>query len=303
MKIRTRLCLVSTVLIASLLLASCGSGSPHTSPPVYYTVGGTVTKLVDTGGGLHLQNNGSDTLSVDANGTFTFATQVASGGTYNVKISAQPSAPAQTCGVTNGTGTVTSDVTNIVVDCGHNEWTWMSGVNFANQAGTYGTLGTAAAGNLPGSRFPAATWIDSSGNLWLFGGDGCDSNAACWGSLNDLWKYDGSQWTWMSGASVPERKGTYGTLGTAAPDNTPGARRRSAAWTDSTGNMFLFGGCGVDGNGLSSYLNDLWKYSNNQWTWMGGAEVGYQAGTYGTPGTASASNIPGARWGGACSTR
>lgn len=288
-----------SALLMSLFLVACGNGSSHISPPVYYTVGGTVTKLVGTGGGLHLQNNGGDTLNVDANGTFSFATQVTRGSTYNVVISTQPSAPAQTCGVTNGTGTATGDVTNIVVDCGHNEWTWMSGENLVNQPGAYGTLGTAAAGNLPGSRFPAATWIDLNGNLWLLGGDGCDSNAACWGSLNDLWKYDGSQWTWMSGSNVTERPGIYGTLGTASADNTPGARRRSAAWTDSNGNMFLFGGCGVDGNGISSYLNDLWKYSNNQWTWIGGAEFGYQAGAYGSLGTAGPSNIPGARWGGA----
>jgi N-acetylneuraminic acid mutarotase len=286
-------------LLMSLFLVACGNGSSHTSPPVYYSVGGAVTKLVGNGGGLHLQNNGSDTLSVDANGTFAFATQVASGSTYSVTISAQPSTPAQRCGVTNGTGTVTGDVTDIVVDCGHNEWTWMSGINLVNQAGTYGTMGSTGTGNLPGSRFPAATWMDASGDLWLLGGDGCDSNDACWGSLNDLWKFDGSQWTWMSGANVTERAGTYGTMGIAAPDNTPGARRRSAAWTDSNGNMFLFGGCGVDGNGLPSYLNDLWEYSNNQWTWTGGSEVGYQAGTYGTLGVASASNIPGARWGGA----
>lgn len=232
------------------------------------------------------------------NGAFTFATQVASGSSYSIKISTQPSAPAQTCGVTNGTGTVTGNVTSIVVDCGHNEWAWTSGANLMNQAGTYGTQGTAAAGNLPGSRFPAVSWIDSKGNLWLFGGDGCDSNANCSGSLNDLWKYDGSQWTWMSGPNVPDTQGTYGTLGAPAPDNIPGARRRSAGWTDSNGNLFLFGGSGVDEHWTWGYMNDLWKYDGSQWTWIGGAAVVYQAGTYGTLGTGSASNVPGARWGG-----
>ena len=37
----------------------------------------------------------------------------------------------------------------------------------AGQAGVYGTLGTAAAGNLPGGRTLASTWTDSSGNLWV----------------------------------------------------------------------------------------------------------------------------------------
>ena len=297
-RINRMLCSV-LVLSTSFTLLSCSNGSPHTTPPVYYSVGGTVSKLAGTGGGLHLQNNRADTLGVDANGTFTFATKLASGTSYNVQISTQPSSPAQTCGVTNGAGTVTGDVTNIVVDCGHNEWAWMSGVNLVSQAGVYGTEGTAAASNMPGSRFPAVTWSDASGNLWLFGGDGCDSGvASCYGSLNDLWKYSNGQWTWMSGANYADQQGTYGTLGTPASDNTPGARRRSAGWTDANGNLFLFGGSGVDEHWTWGYLNDLWKYNGGQWTWIGGAAVVYQAGTYGTLGTASASNIPGARWGG-----
>jgi hypothetical protein len=53
----------------------------------------------------------------------------------------------------------------------HNEWTWMGGSNIANQPGNYGTLGTPAPGNIPPNRWYAASWVDSSGNLWLFGGD------------------------------------------------------------------------------------------------------------------------------------
>ena len=36
-----------------------------------------------------------------------------------------------------------------------------------------------------------STWIDSSGNLWLFGGYGYDSTGQL-GYLNDLWQYDPS---------------------------------------------------------------------------------------------------------------
>ena len=38
------------------------------------------------------------------------------------------------------------------------------------QPGVYGTLGTPAAGNIPGGRLDAASWTDDNGNLWLFGG-------------------------------------------------------------------------------------------------------------------------------------
>jgi hypothetical protein len=63
-------------------------------------------------------------------------------------------------------------------------------------AAVYGTLGQAAAGNAPGGREAAATWTDSSGNLWLFGGDGFDS-ADAFGDLNDLWEFnpEANEWT------------------------------------------------------------------------------------------------------------
>ena len=48
---------------------------------------------------------------------------------------------------------------------------------------------------------------------------------------------------------------------------------------------------------LKGYLNDLWKYSNNQWTWVSGNNSVNAAGVYGTQGVASASNYPGARYG------
>ena len=90
-------------------------------------------------------------------------------------------------------------------------------------AGTYGTQGTAAAGNIPGARNRDVTWTDAAGNFWLFGGDGYDS-AGTQGFLNDLWKYSAGQWTWMGGSNVVNQQGTYGTQGTAAAGNVPGAR-------------------------------------------------------------------------------
>ena len=52
-------------------------------------------------------------------------------------------------------------------------------------------LALASASNVPGARGSqgiAVTWTDSSGNFWLFGGDGYDSTGA-WAELNDLWRY------------------------------------------------------------------------------------------------------------------
>jgi predicted transcriptional regulator len=87
-----------------------------------YTIGGTVSGLVGTG--LVLQDNGSDNLTVTTNGTFAFATSIASGGAYAVTVLQSPTAPSQTCTVTNGSGTVTgANVTSATVTCTTNKYT------------------------------------------------------------------------------------------------------------------------------------------------------------------------------------
>jgi large repetitive protein len=86
-----------------------------------YTIGGTVSGLAGTG--LVLQDNGGDNLTVSANGTFTFATSVASGANYAVTVLTQAQGPAQTCAVTMGTGTAGSaNVTNVAVTCTTNTY-------------------------------------------------------------------------------------------------------------------------------------------------------------------------------------
>ena len=88
--------------------------------------------------------------------------------------------------------------------------------------GVYGTKGTPEAGNVPGGRNCSVSWTDGSGNLWLFGGYGAAASGS--GYLNDLWKWDGTNWTWVSGSNTPGQFGTYGTQGIAAPENVPGGR-------------------------------------------------------------------------------
>jgi len=81
-----------------------------------YTVGGSVSGLA--GSGLALSLNGGANLPISAIGTFTFPTSVASGANYAVTVAAQPSAPAQVCTVSNGSGTIAgADVTNVGVSC------------------------------------------------------------------------------------------------------------------------------------------------------------------------------------------
>jgi N-acetylneuraminic acid mutarotase len=177
-------------------------------------------------------------------------------------------------------------------------WTWVSGDNGENASGVYGTVGTAAATNLPGARYSSSSWIDAAGNLWLFGGYGYDSTGAV-GKLNDLWRYSPSTqvWTWISGGNTDDAAGVYGTQGTAAAANVPGARYSASSWIDSTGNLWLFGGYGYDAAGGVGSLNDLWRFSptTNEWTWVGGGSGDNATGAYGARGAASAANVVGAR--------
>ncbi|HEV2484205.1 MAG TPA: kelch repeat-containing protein [Terracidiphilus sp.] len=181
------------------------------------------------------------------------------------------------------------------------QWAWMAGSSTLGSTeshpGVYGTLGVAAPGNIPGSRDSAATWTDMSGNLWLFGGYGDDVNNLA-GYLNDLWEFNPStlQWTWMAGSTTRYPLGVYGTLGAPSSANTPGGRQNAAAWTDSNGNFWLFGGAGAN----APDPNDLWKFNPSalEWTWMSGNQAGSAGvpyGVYGTLDVPAPVNIPGGR--------
>jgi N-acetylneuraminic acid mutarotase len=258
-------------------------------------VGGTISGLTVSSVVLA---NGSATVSVAAGASsWTFPSSFAAGSSYSVTVQTQPT--GEQCQVSGGSGMDTGDVGNVTVVCGFGQWVWEGGLNTVNASGVYGTQGTASASNVPGARYSASSWIDSSGNLWLFGGVGYDSTGGA-GNLNDLWRYSPStkEWTWISGGNGVNAAGIYGTQGTASASNVPGARYSASSWIDSSGNLWLFGGVGYDSTGGTGNLNDLWRYSpgTQEWTWISGGNGVNAAGIYGTQGTASASNAPGARY-------
>jgi len=56
-----------------------------------------------------------------------------------------------------------------------NTWTWISGSDSHNQLGIYGEKGKPSPENVPGARYGALGWFESSTQtLWLFGGYGYD---------------------------------------------------------------------------------------------------------------------------------
>lgn len=151
-------------------------------------------------------------------------------------------------------------------DISTGEWTWVKGPNTSNDPGTYGIQGIPSAANVPPARSEcSASWVDSTGNFWLFGG---------WSpgqSFNDLWKYDpiSNEWTWMKGSSSQGAPNVYGTKGVSNSTNTPGARNAYTKWNDGHNNLYLFAG---DAFALGELYNDVWKYSiaTNEWVWISG---------------------------------
>jgi hypothetical protein len=378
-----------------------------TCPAVTYSVGGTVVGLAGvtpnngplTDGSFVIEDTLGNSLTITENGPFTFATSYALNDHYSVSILHSSDIQSQLCTRVNPTGVVTANVTSIVIDCAHNDWTWIDGTNTAGTtaAPQYGSFPNSPPTtipnpftNTPGARFGAAGWTDKYGNLFLFGGDGWELSGnpdpdTLDDDMNDLWVcsfniggyvYDYCEWQliggydpktesvagtsttvgaqiianaqhegqgttypgapfspearegaatwvdsngnfWMFGGQIPGAKfvselweyntstlnpsnytttegtwisqgglgvdqpGTYGTGG------FPGSRVNAASWTDHNGNLWLFGGYGYDGSGNVGYLNDLWEYTSAGWVWVSGGSTNLanQNGVYSGSGT------------------
>jgi len=304
------------------------TGVVVTCPAVTYSVGGTVFGLAGvphnngplTDGTFILQNVLGNTLTVTENGPFVFATPEALNDQFQISVLHDPSTQFEGCTIWGYKGVVTANITNVEVDCGHNDWTWIDGTKTAGIANppapVYGafpaTLPTNTPNpftNTPGARHSAAGWTDRFGNLFLFGGDGWELSGSSApdtlnGAMNDLWvcvKYDIDDCQWQLvggydptvylkttiGASIiasaqQEGNGPY-------PFVVPPARLGAGTWTDSAGNLWLFGGS--DGG---QFLNDLWVYNTSvfdgstttyqtkegQWTQVKGSTAHDQPGTY-----------------------
>ncbi|HUL35228.1 MAG TPA: kelch repeat-containing protein [Candidatus Eisenbacteria bacterium] len=382
-----------------------------TCAAVTYSVGGTVVGLAGvppsngpiTDNSFIIQNVLGNTLIIPQNGPFTFATPEALNDQFQISVFHGPSSQGQGCTLWDYKGVVTTNITSIIVDCGHNDWTWIDGKNTAGSVlamPQYGAFPTTAPTtipnpftNTPGARYGAAGWTDSSGSLFLFGGDGwelsgkspadtlnfamndlwvCDMSwgdycqwqlvggydptpitvngkattvgaqiilgaqyaggypfvvpagrlgASTWkdsagsfwlfgGSdgnnfLSDLWQYNHSGlnsgnytttegvWSHISGSLAADQAGVYPPNANPAP----GARTNAVTWTDASGNLWLFGGYGYDGQGpaVLGFLNDLWEYTGGKWVFVGGSSTANQNGVYGQQGTPDSANLPGGR--------
>src|ERR1044071_7666111 len=73
------------------------------------------------------------------------------------------------------------------------QWVWEKGSNTPNPIASYGIQGVPSASNNPPGLYEFNNWVDSQGNLWIFGG--LDVNGDVY---SDLWKYNPAtnDWTW-----------------------------------------------------------------------------------------------------------
>jgi hypothetical protein len=106
--------------LAVLALTGCGGGGGCFL--CFYTLDGTASGL--SGSGLKLGDGSYGTVTIAANGTFSFGGGYYPGETYDVTVITQPTNPSQTCVVSNAVGTIgNTDVSNIAVSCNTNTYT------------------------------------------------------------------------------------------------------------------------------------------------------------------------------------
>lgn len=81
-----------------------------------FTIGGSVTGLNPLSQ-VTLINNGTDPLTITADGAFTFSKPVAANSSYKVTIDTPPN--SEICTISNGVGTgINANVTTVLVSCG-----------------------------------------------------------------------------------------------------------------------------------------------------------------------------------------
>jgi hypothetical protein len=171
-----------------------------------------------------------------------------------------------------------------------NNWTWMKGDSTFDKPEVYGDEGVESADNNPRATYFANTWVDGTGNFWLW-------------EDSILWKFNAIGNNWTPVRLNFNRPASYGSKSIPAAANQPEFRNAPITWSDMSGNLWLMGGWGYRefADTAEGSMNDLWKFDplTNYWTWIRGDSNFFRDGYYGNKGVTDPLNEPPSRAGGA----
>jgi gliding motility-associated-like protein len=148
-----------------------------------------------------------------------------------------------------------------------NEWTWMAGTNFSQNA-SFGPPGIFSTNYTPqGITEDNVTWVDNQNNLWLYVS-----------GSSDLWEFDvvTKQWAWIKGNHGNATAGVYGPMKQWSANNIPpsgvaycGGLKNVKGWLEIL--------IPNPGNGFS---NELWAYDVLQQMWSLRSRTAGTSGAY-----------------------
>lgn len=145
-------------------------------------------------------------------------------------------------------------------------WSLESGAENRVSRHRYGTHGVPSISNSPIGRISAQTWIDGAGHLHLFGGGSSLKNRKEFNYMNDLWKWDGSRWIWLSGYAQFDTHSSYNGIGMRSRANMPGARAGTVGVKSAHGDFIIFGGFSSTLSPKNKVLYELWSWHRNSWS-------------------------------------
>jgi N-acetylneuraminic acid mutarotase len=113
-----------------------------------------------------------------------------------------------------------------------------------------------------GARYNHSMVYHPNGYLIVFGGYGYDIYSTA-GLLNDLWQYDFvlNEWAYLSDYQNVKGQFLNPSLGII------GSRCGHSSALLSNGSLIVFAGNGIDYNGITGFLNDLWLYNFDTGYW------------------------------------
>lgn len=190
-----------------------------------YSIGGTVTGLTGSGG-LVLQNNGVDDLTINADASFIFAIVIADGSAYSVTVVTQPDSPGQSCTVTNGSGTLAgADITNVAVNCIATAKSWkhpsLLSDNISPDGENVSTAGNQKRVVMDDNGNALIVWLQRDGSKW------------------QIFKSEYRLGSWTHPASLADYISVDSTTNAGQPDAAMDNNGNAiVVWSEYDGNIF-----------------------------------------------------------------